>query len=312
MSFMENPRFARLDLEAIRADNPLPSVVGGAIKLHRAGNEFKGLCPFHAERSPSFTIYRGGRRFMCFGCGAEGDVFDFVSRMHGVGLRDAAIMLGHGEVVTTAVAPLPPAEDEDSDRVDEARAIWANAAPAAGTLAETYLRSRGLSLPIPETIRFAQLRYGSRGPEHPCLVAAVSGPDNNLCGIQRSYLRGDGMGKAEVPKPKLSLGKVRCGAIRLAPAARSLIVCEGLEDGLSLAQVFGLAVWVACGSAMLPSMRLPEFVRDVAVGGDNDSAGRDAAAKAANALSERGHGVRVFFPSEPHKDFNDELRGAAL
>uniref|UniRef100_A0A6M3XYW7 Putative primase n=1 Tax=viral metagenome TaxID=1070528 RepID=A0A6M3XYW7_9ZZZZ len=304
-------RFQPLDLEAIRSANPLPSVVGGAIKLHRAGNEFKGLCPFHAEKTPSFTVFRGGTRWHCFGCGAGGDVFDFVAKMHGVGLRDAAEMLGHGEVVTVAVAPLPPVDDDESDRTEEARAIWRAAAPAPGTLAETYLRSRGLSVSIPETIRFARLRYGSRGKEHPCLVAAVSDPDGNLCGIQRTYLRADGRGKADVPKAKLSLGKVRCGAIRLAPVARSLIVCEGLEDGLSLAQVCGQAVWVACGSSMLPSMRLPDFVRDVTVGGDNDNAGREAAARAATAFSERGHSVRTFFPTEPHKDFNEELQGTA-
>lgn len=297
-----------LDLEAIRQSNPLPSVVGGVIKLHRAGGEWKACCPFHNDRSPSFTIYSGGKRFMCFGCGAEGDVFDFVSRLHGVGLRDAAEMLGAGDVVTTVIAPLPPAE-EASDRTEEARAIWKDAKPASGTLAETYLRWRGLSLPIPPTIRFASLTYGKQGRTYPALIAAVSSEDGRLCGIQRTYLADDGRGKADVPKAKLSLGRVRCGAIRLAPVARKLVVTEGLEDGLSLQEVLGVSVWVACGASMLPSMRLPDFVRDVAVGGDNDSTGREAAEKASKAFSERGHGVRVFYPSAQHKDFNEELVG---
>ena len=299
---------ALIDLEAIRDANPLPSVVGGVIKIHKAGREWKACCPFHSDRSPSFTIYSGGRRFMCFGCGAEGDVFDFVSRLHNIGLRDAAVMLGKGDVVTIDIAPLPPAEDT-SHRVDEARSIWRNAVPAQGTLAETYLRSRGISLPVPPTIRFAGLSYGARGREHPCLIAAVSDPDGKLCGIQRTYLAKDGRGKADVPKAKLSLGRVRCGAIRLAPVSRKMVVTEGLEDGLSLQEALGLSVWVACGASMLPSLRLPDFVRDVAIGGDNDSAGRVAAEKAANAFAERGHGVRVFYPTEPHKDFNEELVG---
>lgn len=299
---------ALLDLETIRDSNPLPSVVGGVIKLHRAGNEWKACCPFHADRSPSFTIYKGGRRFMCFGCGAEGDVFDFIARLHGVGLRDAAVMLGAGDVVTTDIAPLPPAEDS-GERIDEARSIWRNAVPAQGTLVESYLRWRGLSLPIPPTIRYASLRYGKRGREYPALVAAVSGEDGKLCGIQRTFLADDGRGKADVPKAKLSLGKVRCGAIRLAPVSRSLVVTEGLEDGLSLQEALGVSVWVACGASMLPSMRLPDYVRDVAVGGDNDATGRDAAEKAARAFAERGHSARVFYPTEPHKDFNDELVG---
>lgn len=299
---------ALLDLESIRDANPLPSVAGGVLKLNRAGGEWKACCPFHADRSPSFTIYSGGRRFMCFGCGAEGDVFDFVSRLHGVGLRDAAEMLGGGDVITTEIAPLPPA-DEGSDRFEEARSIWRAALPANGTLAETYLRWRGISVAIPPTIRFASLRYGKRGREYPTLVAAVSDADGKLCGIQRTYLADDGKGKADVPKAKLSLGKVRSGAIRLAPISRKLVVTEGLEDGLSLHEALGVSVWVACGASMLPSMRLPDFVRDVAIGGDNDAAGRAAAENAGKAFTERGHGVRVFYPSAPHKDFNDELVG---
>lgn len=299
---------ALLDLESIRDANPLPSVAGGVLKLNRAGGEWKACCPFHAERTPSFTIYAGGKRFCCFGCGAEGDVFDFVSKLHGVGLRDAAVMLGKGEVLTTDIEPLPPAAN-DSNRVDDARAIWREACPAKGTLAESYLRWRGLSVAIPPTIRFASLRYGQRGREYPCLVAAVSGDDGRLCGIQRTYLADDGRGKAVVPKPKLSLGRVRCGAIRLAPASRSLVICEGLEDGLSLMEALGVSVWVSAGASNLPSMRLPDYVRDVAVGGDGDETGKAAAEKAAKALSERGHSVRVFFPNAPHKDFNDELNG---
>ena len=69
---------ALMNLEEIRAANPLPSVAGGVVKLKRAGGEWKACCPFHSEKTPSFTIYGNGRRFMCFGCGAEGDVFDFV------------------------------------------------------------------------------------------------------------------------------------------------------------------------------------------------------------------------------------------
>lgn len=309
MSVIAKSVAPRLDLAAMRLRHPLPAIAGGVVKLRRAGGEWKGCCPFHQDKTPSFTIYSGGRRFQCFGCGAEGDVFDFLMRLHGVGLREAAAMLSGGELPTIEVAPVVgPANDDGNDRLDEARAIWRNAVPASGTLADTYLRSRGLDLPIPESVRFSCLRYGSRGPEYPVLVAAVAGPDDKLCGIQRTYLAADGLGKADVPKPKLSLGKVRGGAIRLAPVARSLIVTEGLEDGLTLQQELGLAVWVAAGSSMLPGMQFPVLVGKVAIGGDNDDAGRAAADKAARSFSARGLEARVFFPVGA-KDFNDELRG---
>lgn len=297
-----------IDLEAIKRSYALPEVVGAVVKLQRAGQEWKACCPLHQDRSPSFTIFDDGKRFQCFGCGASGDVLDFIQRLHGVGLRDAADMLTGGYAPTIEVEPLP-AKDR-GDRLDEARAIWRNAEPPQGTPVETYLRWRGLDLAIPPTIRFAQLRYGRKGRDYPCLVAAVAGADNRLSGIQRTYLADDGRGKAAVAKPKLSLGRVSGGAIRLAPAAANLIVCEGLEDGLTLQQELGAAVWVAAGASMLPAMRLPELVRSIAIGGDADEAGREAADKAAKAFTRRGIETRVFFPVGA-KDFNSELMEGA-
>lgn len=300
--------FERLDLDDIRRSHPLPEVVGAVVQLKRAGRELKGCCPLHDDRSPSFTIYSGGDRWHCFGCGAGGDVFDFLSQLHGVGLREAAEMLTGGNLPSVFIAPLPV--DDGADRVAEAKAIWRAAVPAAGTLAEAYLRNRGLTLPIPASIRFTSLRYGSRGSEHPVLVAAVASADNKLCGIQRTYLAADGKGKLAVEKPKLSLGRVSGGAIRLAPCAASLVVCEGLEDGLSLQQVLGRATWVAAGASMLPSMVFPAGVQSVAIGGDNDEAGRNAARKAADNFAHRGIETRVFFPLDA-KDFNAELMEGA-
>ena len=296
-----------LDLEAIRRDHPLPGVVGASVKLIRAGNEFKACCPFHNDRSPSFTIFDGGARFHCFGCGVGGDVLDFVQRAHGVSIRDAAAMLGGDKLPSVQVAPLPV--DVGADRIGEAKAIWRAAVPVKGTLAESYLRHRGLHLPIPDSIRFTSLRYGKSGPLHPVLVAAIASVDHKLVGIQRTYLNASGTGKAAVPKPKLSLGRVSGGAIRLAPCAASLVVCEGLEDGLTLQQELGQAVWVAAGATMLPAMLLPPGVRSVAIGGDADDAGRAAAIKAAEAFGFRGIATRVFFPVDA-KDFNDELKGS--
>lgn len=306
--FMATNSRPSLDLPAIRAANPLPGVVAGAgVKLQRAGGEWKGCCPIHADRTPSFTIFKGGERFHCFGCGATGDVLDFIQALHGVGLVDAAEMLG-GDVLPMVEMPkLMPLVTED--RTAEALAIWEAAEPATGTLAEHYLNSRGLHLPMPPCIRFAGLRYGRGGREYPCLIAAVSGPDGNLTGIQRTYLADHGEGKADVPKPKLSLGKITGGAIRLAEPDGELIVTEGLEDGLTLAQETHRSVWVACGTAFLPAIQFPPGVDRVAIGGDADDAGREAADIAATVYAIKGLTVRAFFPLDGFKDFNAELQG---
>ena len=71
---------AMIDLESIRRSNPLQDIAGRLVPLRAAGEEWTACCPFHADRSPSFTIYDAGRRFHCFGCGATGDVLDFVQR----------------------------------------------------------------------------------------------------------------------------------------------------------------------------------------------------------------------------------------
>ena len=300
---------ARLDLDAIRRDNPLPAIAGAVVKLRVAGGEWKGCCPFHSEKSPSFTIFDGGKRFQCFGCGAGGDVIDFVQSLHGVGLRDAATMLGAGELPVVELQSRQVVANEESDRSAEALAIWRAAVPVEGTPAETYLRWRGITIPAPLSLRYAVLPYGRGGSEHPCLVACVSSPEGPLQGIQRVFLAANGRGKADVPKPKLSLGKVSGGAIRLAPLdGGELVVCEGPEDGLSLLQAIGRPVWVAAGASMLPAMRFPDTVRQIAIGADNDHAGKAAAVKAGEAFAHRGASVRVFYPSPGFKDHNDELR----
>jgi DNA primase len=300
---------ALVDTAAIAAANPLPAIVGAVVKLQTAGSEWRGCCPFHNDRSPSLYIYKGGRQWYCFGCGAGGDVLDFVQRLHQVDFRRAASMLAAADMPAVQVEPIVGSSDDTKEqRIADARDIWRAAMPALGTPVETYLKSRGLDLRIPETIRYAPLAYGERGPVHPCLVAAIAGPDNRLCGIQRTYLAADGLGKADVAKPKLSLGRISGGAIRLAPAASDLMVCEGLEDGLTLQQQHGTAVWVAAGAGNMPKMAFPRVVGRVTVGGDADDAGRASAMAAVKAFHARGVLSRSVFPVGA-KDFNAELMG---
>lgn len=300
-------------LQAIRQANPLPEIAARLVRLRPSGGELTGCCPFHRDRTPSFTIYDGGRRFKCFGCGAGGDVLDFVSRAYGVDLSGAARMLGAGNLPKASLpasSEFLDTEKGPGERMAQARAIWQAAIPAAGTLAETYLRGRAIDPPYPAALRFARLRYGKEGVR-PCLVCAVRDPGGAVTGIQRIWLADDGRGKAAVPQPKLSLGRVRGGAIRLGDpdGTGRVTVCEGPEDGLSLAAMLGGPVWVAAGATFLPAMQFPPEVRSVLIGADNDPAGRDAADKAARAFAARGLAVRILRPLDGFKDFNDELRG---
>lgn len=80
----------RLDFDKIRDDNPLPEVIArSGVDLRKNGNEYIACCMFHADKTPSFTVFHGkaGWNYMCFGCGANGDVIDF-AREH-YGFKDA-------------------------------------------------------------------------------------------------------------------------------------------------------------------------------------------------------------------------------
>lgn len=300
-----------IDIDAIRRDNPLPEVVGKVVPLKAVGKEWLGCCPFHSDRSPSFTIFDCGRRFYCFGCSASGDVLDFVQRVYGVTLPEAARMLGADEMPRVALPPAQPADDDVKASQDRARSIWMRTIPAAGSLAESYLRFRGIATSLPADIRFSHLPCDDLGAL-PCLVAAVRDVTGELSGIQRIWLAHDGMGKADVAKPKRSLGRVKGGAIRLGDLDGSSVVtvCEGPEDGMSLLAMIGGPVWVAAGATFLPHMQFPPEVRSIIIGADNDPAGVQAAQGAARAFAARGLPVRIIRPLDGFKDFNDELRGA--
>src|SRR6266851_2035200 len=73
---------ARLDADALRRHVSLVTIAGKYVALRRQGRDHVGLCPFHEEKHPSFTVYSkdGRQSFKCFGCGASGDVFDFIGK----------------------------------------------------------------------------------------------------------------------------------------------------------------------------------------------------------------------------------------
>ena len=82
------------DLDKIKAENPIAEIVCRSVEMRRRGAELIGLCPFHGERTPSFTVTPEKGKFFCFGCQAAGDVIDFVQKLHNVDLPGACEILG--------------------------------------------------------------------------------------------------------------------------------------------------------------------------------------------------------------------------
>jgi DNA primase len=319
---LDNAAFAAIT-QQIRDRFPVSGIASKAgVKLYRAGREWKGCCPFHPDNSPSFTIYADDRRYQCFGggCDAQGDVIDFVMRAYGVKMREAIGMLDGGALreLEQQRAPAKP----KTDMRPIAQRIVKESVPIQGTPAAVYLRSRGITIDLPHTLRFARLPppkiegngvLAANGSGLlPTLVAIVTDAAGELIGLQRTYLTEEGR-KAKTAdrkgKVKYSLGNLLGGSIQLGPASASILVTEGLEDGLTLAQGLGRSVWVAAGTKMLAAMVFPDVVRSVVIGADGDVPGRAAAQVAAPAYAQAGKAVRIMYPKPPFEDFNAELMG---
>lgn len=317
-----SPDYRRAADEA-RERYDLSAIVGRRTKLRRAGRELVGLCPFHSERTPSLHVNDATGLYHCFGCGAGGDAIRFVMETEGVGFTDALRWLGAAGLPPVDPAQRAKAAAEDAaaraEAIAEAAAVWDAASPAAGTPAEVYARSRGIVGTLPPSIRFARTpawrdrETGEVGPDLPAMVGAIVDGTGDLIGVQRIFLSDGGKAKARMKRPKLTLGRVLGGALRLGPVAADVIVCEGPEDGLTLAQELpGSSVWVTLGTAMMPAVQYPPEVRSIVLAGDNNAAGRAAVEQAALALTNAGYAVRTMYPADGFADFNDMLRGVRI
>jgi DNA primase len=303
----------RVDIAALKERVRLSDYVGKRVKLARSGADLFGLCPFHAEHGPSFSVNDRKGFFHCFGCGAHGDVVDWWRQVEGLSLNEAIDRLrreaGEPGDHSAHNAARNELDQEARRKQAEALAIWRASTPIGGTAAETYLReARGIGIPLPDCLRFhPALRVDPReAAEFPAMVAAVTDLSGDVVAIQRTFLRPGGSGKAQIDRPKRALGPVGRGCVRLAPASRIVGLAEGIETGLSAQELFCLPVWCALGSN-LARIVLPASVREVALFADRGAAGESAARAAANVFRDQHRKVAIRYAREG-KDFNDELK----
>ena len=202
---------------------------------------------------------------------------------------------------------------EAQKRAAQAKRLWDEAKPIAGTAAEAYLRGRGITCALPPTLRFhGACWHGATAKRYPALVAAVQG--SGLPAVHRTYLRPDGSGKADIEPAKAMLGAIAGGAVRLSEGPGPLVVGEGIESTLSL--LCGLldgpaTVWAALSTSGLRGLRLPPQPGRLTIATDGDAPGRAAG----HALADRAHAlgwqVSILDPGDG-ADFNDILNRKAV
>ena len=267
----------------VRARVSILEVVQGVVALKGSARaqSLTGLCPFHAESTPSFTVYPKGTKkipvgfFVCYGCDAKGDVVAFVMRRQGLGYKEAVQLLESEKGLRhlAASTPVPPAPKVaqvlDRDKLARAERIFANAAAIkAGDPVDLYLRGRALVPPSdygvgdgtanagwPVDLRFAaNCWHDFERRTFPAMVAAIRGYSGALLTAHQTYLerRPDGTWtKASIDKQKMVVGPYEPGCIRLGPEADQMLGGEGIETSLSAMQL-----WRRSGFAFVNSGRM--------------------------------------------------------
>ncbi len=294
----------KIDFAKLCAEHSLPDLAARhGIRLIRAGREWKGPCPFHSEKSASFTIFHKGDRehYHCFGCGAHGDVVSFMAQIRNIEMREAIKLLAGDSLKTYQAAPraeTAPKREEDPQRAAKARDLYLKAEKAEGSPVESYLAQRGIDLEalggVPASLRFSEVDYWHPHPDpqqkpvkmgtYPAMLAPIKQKDGVMSAVHITYLDPVRFCKISVPDPfapgkSLNAKKVRGpmagGCVRLGPAAETLMIAEGIESALSVrtaarGTAFDFDVWTCVSLGNLANIGLPDIVKNVIILADND------------------------------------------
>jgi hypothetical protein len=267
-----------------------------------------GPCPRCGGRD-RFAINVRKQCWNCRGCDRGGDVISLVEHLDDCSFAVAVETLT-GEERPIAARPATPSAkpktDDEYEREQHRKAAWywSRRQPIAGSIAERYLRVRGITCPLPATLAFSP---PTKPEHHPAMIAAFDFPDEpepgriattpRVNGLHFTLLRPDGSGKADVEKPKFMVGASVGLPIVLAPVNDlfGLGITEGVEDGLTVYQATGLGVWVAGAAGRMPALAtaIPAYVEAITIYAHDDRAGQDGAHALAAALEPRGVAIRI-------------------
>jgi hypothetical protein len=303
---------SRRDLRAaaarLKEKTSIARVISETLKLMRYGRVYVALCPFHGERTPSFAVYPD--HYHCFGCGAHGDVIDWLMHTRRMSFVEASALLG-GDISSTSTyqpnenPPRAHSAADDRRNLEIARNIWHEAVFPGGTLVEYYLASRGSALPEEPVLRFhPSCQCGA--DRMPAMIALMTDPvTGEERGIHRTFLQPDGSGKVS----KMMLG--RAGVIRLCERiTNGLGLAEGIETALAVAQrVQWGPVWAAGsagGIARFPV--LTQTTLNIFADCDDVGAGLKAARDCASRWANAGADVLIHLPPDG-KDWDKATLG---
>lgn len=243
--------------------------------------------------------------------GEHGDLLDLIALNQNLPLKDAL-----DEARRFLALPQPEshlrARSGRRTSVDAARRLFAIARPITGTIAEAYLGHRAIwGMTGLAALRFHPNCFYRVHDEAPCnagpaLIAAVTGLQGRITGVQRTWLDPLGRGKAAMPAPRRALGQLLGNGVRFGRTGEVCVVGEGIETVLSLKLVMPEMPMVAALSAShLGALVLPDGLNRLYIACDADPAGR----RACELLTQRAKaaGMTVLALRPQGGDFIDDL-----
>ncbi|NRP44709.1 hypothetical protein XMV225_001876 [Aliiroseovarius sp. xm-v-225] len=279
-----------------------------ALKGRWHGGYGLAYCPAHHNtKTPALSLSDGAEGQLLAHCHAGCDFLDILDALKGMGLIE-------GRSTYTPPDPAELAQRRRREKAkliqrgNQARAIWENAVPIGGTLAETYLRKRGITCTLPATLRFNPECWHHNAQRVPAMIGLIEGAKGFA--VHRTYLDASGT-KADISPNKAMLGTCKGGAVRLSEGIGPLVITEGTETALSLAS--GLldgpaTIWAALSTSGMQSLSLPALPHKLIIASDSDDSG--AGFRAAQALAQRASALGwevSLLPAPQGQDWNDYL-----
>jgi putative DNA primase/helicase len=221
-------------------------------------------------------------------------------------------ILGDRHVKLPAPTTIRPIEQKASKYYHQK--VWRRGGRIrADDAVDKYLHHRGVGMDIyPPTLRISPLDWYREHPNavqsrHPAMFALVTDPAGKHVSTHRTFLAGDGMGKANVATPRKMAGPSGRGpTIRLMPAAPLMGIAEGIETALSAARLFRIPVWSVLCAHGIETFEPPPGCRHLIVFADHDPHG--VSQRAAEALCARlSFPTEIKIPDQPDTDWNDVL-----
>lgn len=339
--------YSRQIIDEVISRNDIVDVISGYIKLKKNGSSYVGLCPFHTEKSPSFSVSGSRQLYHCFGCGAGGNVVTFVMEYEKFTFPEAVKLLA--DRVNMELPEVEYNEQERRERGIRDKLLEINKLAATyyykqlrtehGKLGLDYLKKRGLS---DETIQRFGLGYSAQGSSiyrylkeqgYDDDILKESGLFSYERGINDKFFNrvmfpimdinnkvigfgGRVMGDAKPkylnsPETKLFDKSRNLYGLNIARASRkdNLIICEGYMDVISLHQAgFNQAV-ASLGTALTPGQArlMKRYTDNVLITYDSDEAGIKAAMRAIPILKEAGLSTKVI-NMQPYKDPDEFIK----